>query len=527
MIQTVCISISPLMEKNKTYIEQEVKHKLLESKIDVNCHEIHLKLDRRSVDCRHGKTKIVLRYIVYIDENANDFSKKMPVWQNVKNAKDNVAIIGSGPAGLMASLKLLERGIKPIIFERGKMPTERLQDIAKISREKLVNPDSNYCFGLGGAGTFSDGKLKTRVKPKEAVDAVLRTLVFFGANTEILTDSNAHIGTDKLPRIIKNIIEFIQRNGGEFYSNYKLININCDNNRVKSLEFLCSNGNVETKVFNKVILATGHSATDIYLLLARLVPDSLQAKNFAIGVRVEHPRQLIDRQQYHGQKKLEAARYVLKTQVAGRGVYSFCMCPGGFVIPSSTSKDGLVVNGMSSAKRNSKWSNAAIVVETKMQDMPQDIIDKAELMGTKELALLLYRSYVENLTLNNGKQGVIAPSQRLDDFLNHRESIDLPITSYTPGVVSSRLDLWLPQYIKLALEKGFHIFNNMLHGYICHEALLIASETRTSSPIRILRDKNTLECIKLKGLYPAGEGSGYAGGIISSAIDGMRVASII
>ena len=454
-------------------------------------------------------------------------------------------------------------------------------DIAAISVKGIVDADSNYCFGEGGAGTFSDGKLYTRSDKRGDISSILQTFVHFGADPKILTDAHPHIGTNKLPQIINNMRAKIIELGGEFHFESRVVDFIIDsangrkpgNERggaasgpatVRGVVARTADKSQKEFLADAVILATGHSATDIYELLARANPQSLEAKTFAVGVRVEHPRELIDKIQYHGKRaeaNLGAAEYRLTTQVEGRGVYSFCMCPGGFVVPSATGPQEIVVNGMSAAERNSAWSNAAIVVETRPEDVAQimagqkaaadfglenDIGSSQELaagtfglasdsgpvLGLECLAGLRFRSWLERLTYLNGgaslgQSAQAAPAQRLVDFLAGRQSSSLPRSSYTAGLVSSRLDLWLPTFVARRLAEGFKAFDKNMKGFISPDALLIASETRTSTPVRILRDKATFECLGLSRLYPCGEGSGWSGGIVSSAMDGQNSANAI
>ena len=540
---------------------------------------------KKSVDARHGQLKLCLRYKAYVGEKPGLAQKEFS-WRKADGSK-KVVIVGSGPAGLFAALKLLERGVQPIIIERGRPTSERKRDIAAISVKGIVDADSNYCFGEGGAGTFSDGKLYTRSDKRGDIGEVLQTFVQFGADPRILTDAHPHIGTNKLPQIINNMRQKILELGGEFHFESRVVDFIIDGtneggapafglatdvNRATASDPASVRGVVARaadkgqKEFlaDAVILATGHSASDIYELLARANPQSLEAKTFAVGVRVEHPRELIDKIQYHGKRaeaNLDAAEYRLTAQVEGRGVYSFCMCPGGFVVPSASGPQEIVVNGMSAAERNSAWSNAAIVVETRPEDVAQimagqkaaagslglenDIGSRQELaaggpvLGLECLAGLRFRSWLERLTYLNGgaslglakddrgQSAQAAPAQRLVDFLAGRQSSSLPRSSYTPGLVSSRLDLWLPPFVARRLAEGFKAFDKNMKGFVSPDALLIASETRTSTPVRILRDKATFECLGLSRLYPCGEGSGWSGGIVSSAMDGQNAAAAI
>lgn len=540
MIQELTIFLKPNEDQNDELIKKQIAKALFEKKIKAKPQEIKYQILKKSIDARHKQIKIVLRIKAFINEeiSSNEQNSKIPQWIPVppNTTKDKtVIIVGSGPAGLFAALKLLEKGIKPIIIERGKETSKRKIDIASISTKNIVDENSNYCFGEGGAGTFSDGKLYTRSNKRGDINRILKIFNIFGADPKILTDAHPHIGTDKLPKIINSMKEKIISLGGEFHFNTKCTDLIIQKSTSPKLliqGIIAQDLNTnEEKTFtaNNVILATGHSATDIYLLLAKKCPESLEAKTFAAGVRVEHPRELIDSIQYHGQNatsNLPTAEYKLTTQVEGRGVYSFCMCPGGFVVPSSSGPEEIVVNGMSAAKRNSKWSNAAIVVEIRPEDIPEKFVKKATSVGCAALAGLYFRASIEKLTKENGKDQS-APAQRLTDFLDHKDSINLPPSSYTPGLVCSRIDKWLPSHIEKRLEEGFKNFNKTKKGFVCNDAIIIASETRTSTPVRIIREKDSYECSYIKNLYPAGEGSGYSGGIVSSAMDGENVAEKI
>ena len=540
MIQELTIFLKPNEDQNDELIKKQIAKALFEKKIKVKPQEIKYQILKKSIDARHKQIKIVLRIKAFINEeiSSDEQKSKIPQWIPVppNTTKDKtVIIVGSGPAGLFAALKLLEKGIKPIIIERGKETSKRKIDIASISTKNIVDENSNYCFGEGGAGTFSDGKLYTRSNKRGDINRILKIFNIFGADPKILTDAHPHIGTDKLPKIINSMKEKIISLGGEFHFNTKCTDLIIQKSTSPKLliqGIIAQDLNTnEEKTFtaNNVILATGHSATDIYLLLAKKCPESLEAKTFAAGVRVEHPRELIDSIQYHGQNaisNLPTAEYKLTTQVEGRGVYSFCMCPGGFVVPSSSGPEEIVVNGMSAAERNSKWSNAAIVVEIRPEDIPEKFVKKATSVGCAALAGLYFRASIEKLTKENGKDQS-APAQRLTDFLNHKDSINLPPSSYTPGLVCSRIDKWLPSHIEKRLEEGFKNFNKTKKGFVCNDAIIIASETRTSTPVRIIREKDSYECSYIKNLYPAGEGSGYSGGIVSSAMDGENVAEKI
>ena len=495
---------------------------------------------KKSLDARHKTVKTHLRYDVYTKgEKPEGFEaggKFEPTWKNLTDVKDckEVVVVGSGPAGLFASLELLEKGIKPIMIDRGPGTKQRKIDIAKISREGFLNDDSNYCFGEGGAGTFSDGKLFTRSNKRGNIAKILAVLNYHGASEAILTDAHPHIGTDKLPGIINRICDTIRNCGGEVKFSTKLVDIlvekSCGKPKISGIvvENL-ETSEITTIKADSVILATGHSAADIYEILYQIEPNALEAKTFAMGVRVEHPRVLIDNIQYHGREKsmdLPPAEYRLTTQVAERGVYSFCMCPGGLVVPSASSKKGIVVNGMSPSSRKGKFSNAAIVVETTPEDCKSIIENESVLAGLflrteiEERAMDLVKENGESLDINPQA----APAQRLVDFLAGRKSETLPETTYTPGIVSVDLNELFPAHISQRLKQGFTDFNKQMQGFICENALLIAPETRTSTPVRIVRNKETFESDFLENLFPCGEGSGYSGGIVSSAMDGENAA---
>ena len=537
MVCEVLISVLPEEEKNDNLIKAKIFSELKKNHIQRGEKNNFVFL-KRSVDARRKNIKINLKYRVYIDEEVLKEENFIPQWKKASGEKKTV-IIGSGPAGLFAALKLLESGIKPVIIERGCETSKRRKDIALISRENYVDENSNYCFGEGGAGTFSDGKLYTRSNKRGNIKKCLQILVHFGADPKILTDAHPHIGTEKLPKVINNIRNFIISLGGEFHFSTKctgfldskgnVIESSLDNHESCVSGVLCENLLTGEKIkffSDAVILATGHSADDIYYMIAKINRHAIEAKTFSCGVRLEHPRSLIDFIQFHGKKTLEAAEYSLKAQVENRGVYSFCMCPGGFVVPSSSCNGEIVVNGMSSSARNSKWSNSAIVVEIYPEDVPDEFILEAEKMGSRSLSSLLFRKYLEKKA---GKHGLNqkAPSQMMKDFLDGRKSVSFPEVSYTPGVKSSRLDLWLPEHISKRLKEAFKIFDKKMKGFISDKAVLIAIETRTSTPVRILRNPETFESTVIKSLYPCGEGSGYSGGIVSSAMDGENAASRI
>ncbi|HOT61341.1 MAG TPA: FAD-dependent monooxygenase [Treponemataceae bacterium] len=528
--------------------EQELKNRAARA-LGVPAQDITaVTVRKKSIDARHGRVKVALRVAVYIGEqppsSAAGFDEFVPKWSPVSKGRRAI-VVGSGPAGLFAALKLIERGVTPIVLDRGGTASERKRDIARISREGSINPESNYCFGEGGAGTFSDGKLYTRSNKRGDVGRVLSIFHHHGAEPEILTDAHPHIGTDRLPAIVARMVETVRANGGEVRFWARVIDLILDGagngstagteprgRAVRARGVVLADG--EKIDADAVILATGHSARDVYALLARrataLGIRALEAKTFAMGVRVEHPRELIDRIQYHGKQTegLPAATYRLVAQVEGRGVYSFCMCPGGLVVPSATANGEIVVNGMSPSSRNARWSNAAIVVETRPEDVPQEFAHAErddDLPDDPALAGLRYQRWVEREAAQNGR-GQAAPAQRLVDFLAGRDSASLPESSYSPGLVPSRLDRWLPAPIASRLASAFQTFDRSMRGFVCPDALLIAPETRTSSPVRVLRDAETGQSPAFAGLFPAGEGSGYAGGIASSAMDGEKAAEL-
>lgn len=522
MIKEISIQISPDQEKDSEFIKTKIFTELKKNSISFKPSEVETVFVKKSIDARHKNVKLFMRYKVYIGEKPGEEFSKLPEWKNA-DGKKSVIIVGSGPAGLFGAFKLLEYGIKPIIVERGSDTSTRKRDIAAISTKGVVDGNSNYCFGEGGAGTFSDGKLYTRSNKRGDISSVLKIFANFGADKKILTDAHPHIGTDRLPAIINSMREFIISKGGEFHFDTKCVDLIREGNAVLGIRTE-NTKTKEAKEFrgNAVVLATGHSAPDIYKMIAKLSPESLEAKTFAVGVRAEHPRTLIDAIRFHGKPdaSLGAAEYRFTTQQKDRGVYSFCMCPGGFVVPSQSGPDQIVVNGMSASGRNSKWSNAAVVVETRPEDIPGEYVNRAKELGCPALAGLLWRDHLEKLAADNGK-GQKAPAQRIRDFVDGKESTDLPETSYTPGIVSSRLDQWIPKQIAERLAMCFKYINrDTMKGYLCDDGLLIALETRTSTPVRIVRSKYSFECVGLANLYPCGEGSGYSGGIVSSAMDG-------
>ncbi len=523
----ITITVAPHEEGDARRIEKRLNAQLAEKHIPADGKTFTLV--KRSVDARHGTVKIHLRYAVRdAGTDAAGREAPLPHWQPARGNK-RVLIIGSGPAGLFGALKLLEHGIKPVILERGEETAERKRTIAAISTRGRRNPDSNYCFGEGGAGTFSDGKLFTRSRKRGDVGKILRIFAHFGAHPSILTDAHPHIGTDRLPLIINAMKREIIQLGGEFYFGMRCTELLRDGRQVRgaAAQNVRTGERMEFSA-DAVLLAAGHSADDVYRMVARAAPRALEAKTFAAGLRVEHPRALIDAIQYghNAGSTLGAAEYRLTAQIRERGVYTFCMCPGGFVVPASTEDDGIVVNGMSAASRNSKWSNAAVVVELRPEDIPDSFKTQAEADGCAALAGLYFRKHIEQTAKRHGN-GQKAPAQLMTDFLAARSSDALIPSSYTPGLVPSRLDDWMPPHIAARIADALPIFDKSMRGFITPQALLIAAETRTSTPVRILRNKETLECTALDALYPAGECSGYSGGIVSSAMDGENAAATI
>lgn len=468
---------------------------------------------RRSVDARSKNPVYRVKVIVYVNEKPKDIYNRIdfkPV-----NSDKKIIIVGFGPAGMFAAMRLIELGNKPVILERGKDVQSRRRDLRSIQQEGIVNPDSNYCFGEGGAGTYSDGKLYTRSTKRGDVNRILSLLVQHGAQQEILIDAHPHIGSNKLPKIVASIRETVLNCGGEIHFNSKVTDLVISNN---SLRGVIINSNQEI-LADAVILAVGHSARDIYYLLNKR-NIKLEAKPFAMGVRIEHPQSLIDEIQYHTKIRdinLPASSYNLACQVDDKGVYSFCMCPGGIIIPASTSPGELVLNGMSVSRRDSPFANSGLVVSV-------DEKDWSDYKSYGVFAGLEYQKHVEKIAFEAGGKTQQAPAQRITDFIDGKLSNSLPDTSYIPGTISSPLHELLPHNIVTGLKKSFLQFNNKMKGYLTEEAQILAAETRTSSPIRIPRGNSTLMHIELKGLFPGGEGAGYAGGIVSAAIDGERCA---
>ena len=505
-----------------------------------------IRILKRSIDARQRTIYVNLTIRVFVNETPSEEEFERTDYPNVEG-RPAVIVVGAGPGGLFAALKLIELGLRPIVVERGKNVRERKEDLARISREHKVDAESNYSFGEGGAGAYSDGKLYTRSKKRGSVEKILNVFCQHGASPTILSDAHPHIGTDKLPRVIENMRNTILACGGEVHFQTRMESILIEGQKVKGIET-----NTGKTFLGPVILATGHSARDVYRwLYAHGV--QLETKGIAIGVRLEHPSMLIDQIQYHNKngrgKYLPAAEYSFVQQVDGRGVYSFCMCPGGFVVPAASSPHQLVVNGMSPSNRGTKWSNSGMVVETRPEDLllpemqlqaepfpesNESLTEELILRDGKQpegtihtLAMMRFQEKLEQICWQQGNMRQTAPSQRMVDFTRKKLSYDLPATSYSPGLVSSPLHFWMPSFLSERLSKGFQLFGKSSRGFLTNEAVMIAVETRTSSPVRIVRDKDTLQHLTVEGLFPCGEGAGYAGGIVSAGIDGERCAEAV
>ena len=505
-----------------------------------------IRILKRSIDARQRTIYVNLTIRVFVNETPSEEEFERTDYPNVEG-RPAVIVVGAGPGGLFAALKLIELGLRPIVVERGKNVRERKEDLARISREHKVNAESNYSFGEGGAGAYSDGKLYTRSKKRGSVEKILNVFCQHGASPTILSDAHPHIGTDKLPRVIENMRNTILACGGEVHFQTRMESILIEGQKVKGIET-----NTGKTFLGPVILATGHSARDVYRwLYAHGV--QLETKGIAIGVRLEHPSMLIDQIQYHNKngrgKYLPAAEYSFVQQVDGRGVYSFCMCPGGFVVPAASGPHQLVVNGMSPSNRGTKWSNSGMVVETRPEDLllpemqlqaepfpesNESLTEELILRDGKQpegtihtLAMMRFQEKLEQICWQQGNMRQTAPSQRMVDFTRKKLSYDLPATSYSPGLVSSPLHFWMPSFLSERLSKGFQLFGKSSRGFLTNEAVMIAVETRTSSPVRIVRDKDTLQHLTVEGLFPCGEGAGYAGGIVSAGIDGERCAEAV
>ena len=490
---------------------------------DAHCHIVH-----RSIDARGDVT---MRYRVEAYKKDEPYEEyKLPEYQDVHNAEP-VIVVGSGPAGMFAALKLLTLGLKPVVLERGKDVSGRKPDIAKLSRTGVVDPDSNYCYGEGGAGTFSDGKLFTRSSKRGDNREVLYQFVNFGADPSIIVDAHPHIGTDKLPRLVSNIRECIIEHGGEYHFQNRVSDIERAEDGVITVTAIDEKNDNKTLTYNAkaVILATGHSARDVYEMLQGKGCE-LQAKGFAMGVRVEHPQALINKIRYRGQWEpgFPAAEYSFVEQVDDRGVFSFCMCPGGILVPSSTEDGYTVLNGMSNSARNSKWANAGVVVSIEPDDVPEEykkdgVFSLLNFQHDVEKKMFDYAAEHAEADENGVVNKLCAPAQRMVDFCEEQMSEDLPETSYRPGVVSAPLYELLPECVSSRLQKAFPLINNKMRGYYTEDALLLGVESRTSSPVRIVRGDD-FQCPQVPGLFPCGEGAGYSGGIVSSAIDGINCA---
>lgn len=505
-----------------------------------------IRILKRSIDARQRTIYVNLTIRIFVNETPSEEEFVRTDYPNVEG-RPAVIVVGAGPGGLFAALKLIELGLRPIVVERGKNVRERKEDLARISREHKVDAESNYSFGEGGAGAYSDGKLYTRSKKRGSVEKILNVFCQHGASPTILSDAHPHIGTDKLPRVIENMRNTILACGGEVHFQTRMESILIEGQKVKGIET-----NTGKTFLGPVILATGHSARDVYRwLYAHGV--QLETKGIAIGVRLEHPSMLIDQIQYHNKngrgKYLPAAEYSFVQQVDGRGVYSFCMCPGGFVVPAASGPHQLVVNGMSPSNRGTKWSNSGMVVETRPEDLllpemqlqaepfpesNESLTEELILRDGKQpegtihtLAMMRFQEKLEQICWQQGNMRQTAPSQRMVDFTRKKLSYDLPATSYSPGLVSSPLHFWMPSFLSERLSKGFQLFGKSSRGFLTNEAVMIAVETRTSSPVRIVRDKDTLQHLTVEGLFPCGEGAGYAGGIVSAGIDGERCAEAV
>lgn len=543
MINEYQIRVLPEQAANEQSLKQYIGR---EKGIDIRT--IHaIRILKRSIDARQRTIFINLKIRVFINEEPTETEYIPTEYKNVSD-KPSVIVVGAGPGGLFAALKLIELDLRPIVVERGKNVRDRKEDLARISREHKVDSESNYSFGEGGAGAYSDGKLYTRSKKRGNVDKILNVFCQHGASTSILVDAHPHIGTDKLPRVIENMRNTILACGGEVHFQTRMDALIIEHNKIIGIETHTG------QIFKgPVILATGHSARDVYRwLYSHQVP--IESKGIAVGVRLEHPSALIDQIQYHNKngrgKYLPAAEYSFVQQVDGRGVYSFCMCPGGFVVPAASGPHQLVVNGMSPSNRGTKWSNSGMVVEIRPEDLlhpdlqltPGELIPGSELAQTEALiqasgkqekdnlhvlSIMRFQEQLEQLCWQQGNMRQTAPSQRMVDFTQKKLSYDLPKSSYSPGLVSSPLHFWMPPFISERLSKGFQLFGKSSRGFLTNEAVMIAVETRTSAPIRIVRDNETLQHVTIEGLFPCGEGAGYAGGIVSAGIDGERCAEAV
>ena len=548
MIQEFQIRVLPEQATNEQSLKQFIGR---DKGLDIRTINA-LRILKRSIDARQRTIYVNLKVRLYIHEIPQDEEFARTIYNKVEG-KPQVIVVGAGPGGLFAALRLIELGLRPIVVERGKNVRDRKVDIARISREHKVDTESNYSFGEGGAGAYSDGKLYTRSKKRGNVDKILNVFCQHGASTSILVDAHPHIGTDKLPRVIENMRNTIIKCGGEVHFETRMDSLIIEKNKITGIET-----NTGKTFKGPVILATGHSARDVYQWLYENGVE-MEAKGIAVGVRLEHPSMLIDQIQYHNKngrgKYLPAAEYSFVTQVEGRGVYSFCMCPGGFVVPAASGPHQIVVNGMSPSNRGSKWSNSGMVVELRPEDLAdksftelcnttcighsthseesgttnlqQQILRDARNDNIHPLAMMYFQEALEASCWQQGNMRQTAPSQRMVDFTRKKLSYDLPDSSYSPGLVSSPLHFWMPTFITDRLSKGFQQFGKSSHGFLTNEAVMIGVETRTSAPVRILRDNETLQHVTVSGLFPCGEGAGYAGGIVSAGIDGERCAEAV
>ena len=510
MQKTIQLSLSPDEAADNTSVRNVAASTLSVNPSSIN----HIRIDRSSVDARSRQIRVNLLVTVFVDESPQGYEITPFHYHPLPSGAPETIIIGSGPAGLFAALRCIELGVKPVLLERGADVTQRKKDVALIYRNNEVDTESNYCFGEGGAGAFSDGKLYTRSRKRGDSRRVFDVFYYHGAQAEILYESHPHIGTDRLPDVIKKMRETIISCGGEVYFGKCFSKLLISGKKITGVEIVGG----EKIPARAVILATGHSARDVY----ESVYESgvmLQAKAFAMGLRVEHPQEFIDSVQYHCEvrpESLPAASYALVDQVDGRGVYSFCMCPGGYIVPSSTGPEGLVVNGMSSSRRHTPYANSGVLVEIRTEDIPGG--------AEHPLAGLNYQKELERLASINGGGGQVAPAQRLADFVKGRLSSSLPESSYIPGLISSPVHFWLPEAISGRLREGFTLFERKMKGFLSNEAIVVGVESRSSSPVRIPRNPETMQHVEIEGLFPCGEGSGYAGGITSSAMDGEAAA---
>ena len=544
MTQEYQLRILPEIAAN----EQKLKEYLSKEK-GLNLRDITAtRILKRSIDARQRTIFVNLKVRAYIKEMPQEDEYERTIYNNVEG-KLQVIVVGAGPGGLFAALRLVELGLRPIVIERGKDVRERKKDLAQINREHTVDPESNYSFGEGGAGAYSDGKLYTRSKKRGNVDKILNVFCQHGASTSILVDAHPHIGTDKLPCVIENMRNTIIECGGEVHFQTRMDALIIENDEVKGIET-----NTGKTFLGPVILATGHSARDVYRWLAANNV-TIEAKGIAVGVRLEHPAMLIDQIQYHNKngrgKYLPAAEYSFVTQAEGRGVYSFCMCPGGFIVPAASGPEQVVVNGMSPANRGSRWRNSGMVGEIQPEDLGNEELkmrneklaaqQDEQLMAlnpnlkssqlseinSQLLSVLHFQEELERQCWLQGGRRQTAPAQRMLDFTRKKLSYDLPESSYSPGLISSPLHFWMPSFISKRLSLGFQQFGRSSHGFLTNEAVMIGVETRTSSPVRIIRDKDTLQHVTVRGLFPCGEGAGYAGGIVSAGVDGERCAEAV